>query len=242
MRNAIIRILQALVIVAVASSLAHAEGEFVHFKKKAAAGGGSCDTCTGTLLFSSHFENNDDITQGTPCGCNTNADITWALTNATYSSVQKSDGTYSLLKDSNTDSAEITVDSPGSTHDGSMSFDVYVSTWANNEPLLSLYVNDNNYINVMTSTPDKVILYYKGTNVAVSTAGVVLSTGAWHNIVASWLFSTNTNSLKLTLDGGAPDYKTAWIEPLVGSPILKTGYGTNAQYYLDNVVLKSVYQ
>ena len=51
MRNFLIRILQALLLLAVASSFAHAEGQFVYFKKKAAAGGGA-----PTLLVDEGFE------------------------------------------------------------------------------------------------------------------------------------------------------------------------------------------
>ena len=46
MRNAIIRILQAIVIVAVAASFANAQ-DFVYFKKKAAAGGAACSSPSG---------------------------------------------------------------------------------------------------------------------------------------------------------------------------------------------------
>ena len=47
MWNALIRILQAVAILAVVSSFAHADGQqFVHFKKKAAGGAGGCTSQT----------------------------------------------------------------------------------------------------------------------------------------------------------------------------------------------------
>jgi hypothetical protein len=57
----------------------------------------ACDDCSGDLMFSWHFENSLDITQGVPCGCVDSGGDSTAEANgpATFDNTYKYDGVYS---------------------------------------------------------------------------------------------------------------------------------------------------
>ena len=74
------------------------------------AGSGSGDVCTGTQLFAAHFENNDDVTAGTPSGCSV-GDTTLTRVGVTYSTTQKSDGEYSSY--ATAENSSVSIDSLG---------------------------------------------------------------------------------------------------------------------------------
>jgi hypothetical protein len=72
---------------------------FMFIGGRPAASSSSCDDCSGTLTFAAHFENSDDVTSGTPCGCSDDDEVgdrTQSAHTPTYVSTPKKDGSYAL--------------------------------------------------------------------------------------------------------------------------------------------------
>lgn len=102
--------------------------------------------CSGDLMLAASFENNDDLTQGTPAGCS-DGDTTWTLTSATYSSTQAGDGTYSLSRSGTYQYASLGVSASDTFNpdEFKVEFLAYVDTFG----LLSLFeskTDTQNYI------------------------------------------------------------------------------------------------
>jgi len=138
--------------------------------KNAPAAGSSCDDCSGTLIASHHFENEDEEV-GTPCGCNDNASGSVTLgTAASISSTSTtgwpSDGSYSLA----VGTAASTIDITGwDKTEGTITFDLYTSSVEGNSLETLLYIgsvgSDGIWIE-LAGTDDnyKIIANWRGDN------------------------------------------------------------------------------
>jgi hypothetical protein len=102
-----------------------------------------CDDCSGDRKFSWHFENDLTITNGTPCGCvDSSGDDTASVTNqATFSTTQESDGTYSGYYVTGVDYHYFTISSRDIFHEdeGKLVFDLYVDVFVSGEDILRIW-------------------------------------------------------------------------------------------------------
>lgn len=242
----LIKIILALLLlpqIAFASGLTLSGGTFSGCGSGAGLSG--CDSCSGALILTSHFENTDNIETGTPCGCSTNADKTWALTGATYSDAQKSDGTYSLYIAGSTQNAIITADPNKSA--GTITFDIYVAAWRNVGDILVIAVDADNYIAFYTYTTSGVgRLDYQGNNVSKVINVTGLTENAWHTITLKWsTTAVGGKYLYAQVDAETAVTGAEALTEIVGTPTtVKFGYGaiTPATYYIDNVKLYNAWQ
>jgi len=199
----------------------------------------SCDSCTGTLLFGSHFENSDDVTTGTPCGCNTNADVTWDKTaNVEYSTTQESDGTYSIHVTSAeaTKTATIPVDFSATT--GTVVFDFY---WVAETDFY-------HFINFTYNAANRIFLYYDdpyGVTLNIDHGGVnwnpylAGAANTWHKVVIKWDTATAHDgkyfSFKVGTNSATSDNSTAFAAAPTSLVIGYSSSATTQEFYIDNL-------
>lgn len=192
----------------------------------------SCDSCSGNRSLMAHFENNDDVTVGTPCGCS-DGDTTVALTNATYGSTYYQDGAYSLhiggsghyATWSNTSRAILDEAA------GTIKFWIRVSTWLSNGRIFySAYNTSTDYLRIRmvgTSNTDIEfdITYNDGTStLTATTAALNGGLNTWYYLVGKYtqsdvdpnlgiyvysdegstLLSSGTSNTNLAAWGGGP--------------------------------------
>jgi hypothetical protein len=219
-------------------------------KKNVAATG---DSCTGALKLSAHFENSDTITSGTPAGCNSNADTTWALASAhlSYSTTNnQTPGSYDLFIDNsvgyNDAYADITAD--GSSTAGTIIFDIYVTTAIATIPIITLAADVNNKIEVLWAADARNIkLDYTGGGSGVSATSTdnYLTTGSWHTVTAKWDVNGATNRLSIQIDSNAAVVSTSTLPAFTGTPsALRIGVAAyqSLVYYVDNLKVYSSWQ
>lgn len=200
----------------------------------------SCDSCTGTLLFGSHFENSDDVTTGTPCGCNTNADVTWALTaNMEYSTTQESDGTYSIHMTNTSAIKTATIPVDFSATAGTIVFDLY---WV-------AETDYRHYLNITYNASNKILLYYDdpyGCTLNIDHGGVnwnpyqACSSGGWHTIVIKWDTTTahDGNYWSFKVDSNTPttsNNNTAFAAAPTSLIIGDSAVENTDEFYIDKL-------
>jgi hypothetical protein len=210
----------------------------------------SCDSCTGTLVLSHHFEA-ESCETGTPCGCSTNATKTITLgTDAgivsTTGTNWPSDGTNSLSLGTTATTIPITWDKTV----GTVSFDVYCSTFAGNVNVLYFgNLGDGDYVKVALLGSDdnnKVYLTLRsdaGASVEVASA-MTAFTGPKVSITAKWDTTTahSTNYLSLTVDAATV---TGTVQPtaVVGTfTTLNVGVEASSVCYVDNLKVYNTWQ
>jgi hypothetical protein len=117
---------------------------------------GGCDDCSGDLMFSYHFENDLDITQGTPCGCvDAGGDTTaTASGTATFDASIKSDGSYAGDYLDNQDYHDFTSATVQNFNDeeGKIVFDIYITTFVNGADILYIDNGTDYLLLDMTNT------------------------------------------------------------------------------------------
>lgn len=207
-----------------------------------AAAGPVCDTCAGALILTSHFENADDLTTGTPCGCSTNADKTWALTNAVYSTTQESDGAYSIYIDDDLDTAVIPADLSKTA--GTITFDIYVATYGQYTSYVAWYVDSNNFLGCYAPSTGNIFCEYKGNGTSEGVTAA-MSNGAWHSVVFEWRTGATDPSISIAIDGGAATTSNTNLVEIIGTPTFQINwaYLTNAaQFYLDDLKVYNAWQ
>ena len=165
-------------------------------KKNVVAGG---DSCTGTLELSAHFENSDTVTTGTPAGCNANADQTWALTGdgVTYSTTQKSDGTYALYIPSTEEVKNALITTDNVAGEGTITFDLYVATHSAYHYIFSYEVDVNNKIvmYLASSSGSADILIKNGGDEWNPTLIDSIDVGAgWNHVTIKWSQSSHSGA------------------------------------------------
>lgn len=209
-------------------------------------GGGSApdgDTCTGTQLFAAHFENNDDVTQGTPAGCSV-GDTTVTRTGVTYSATQASDGSYSSYS---------TVENSKSVID-STNMDVSITgTWCGDIYYTQTVTRTIFAISLSPSLSGKIV-YAAGANKLSTTYGSETYTGSdtftnetWTRVCFSWDASPSVGADKLAVKVGTNAWQAQTNRVLTSLSSNPTTYyitgGFYAYYpgYVDNVKLYSDY-
>jgi hypothetical protein len=105
-------------------------------------GGAPVADCSGDLMFSYHFENDLDITQGTPCGCvDAGGDSTATANNsATFEAANNSDGTYAGDYPGASDWHDFGSATVQNFNDeeGKLNFDIYITTFVNGADVLQI--------------------------------------------------------------------------------------------------------
>ena len=206
------------------------------------------DSCTGTLLFSAHFENNDDVTVGTPTGCTVSPTKTITKTNATYSTTQKSDGSYSLSANGENYQATASVTNMGALlkTTGTHCVDFYgVRTAASRS-----FTFSNGTLSISAT-----VLYDAGGNTikitysdCYKTSASTFENGVWTRICYSWDASPANGSEKLAVKVGA----NAWeeittynmndlVDDLTSMYIISGSAQSGGGYY-DNLKIYSDYK
>jgi hypothetical protein len=213
-------------------------------KKNVAAPSG--DSCTGALKLSAHFENSDTITSGTPAGCNSNADTTWALeAGLAYSSTQKSDGTYSLYASTGTNNktASITIDD--NKTEGTVIFDIWAITLDNfnNIMWIDLASPDANNKILVEEISGSYYVYYYGGGSSIS-ASATHTTGSFQTVTVKWR-TTGSPHLSIQVDSGTAGTNTNDLPTLSGSLAtfnIGQGVTTNNEFYIDKVKVYNSWQ
>jgi len=143
-------------------------------RKKAIAT--TCDSCTGALVSSVHFNGTTDITNGTPCGCSTLGDTVVTLNgDATIT------GGYLNTVDGE-DYSELDIsDCP---LDGSMLIAFEVPTYYANTRLVRLYYDATNNIGVYLPSTADIAISWRGTGVL--TLNDLYSTSTKYYLVVRW--------------------------------------------------------
>lgn len=205
----------------------------------------SGDSCTDALLLSAHFENSDTVTTGTPAGCNSNADQTWALeAGLAYSSTQKSDGTYSIHASSatSTKTASITIDN--NKTEGTVIFDIWAVSLSNFEDIVYLDLasaSADNKILVKEISGSYYVYYYGGgSNISASASH---TTGSFQTVTVKWR-TTGSPHLSIQVDSGTAGTNTNDLPTLSGSLATFTiGAGYSAsEFYIDKVKVYNSWQ
>ena len=198
-----------------------------------------CDTCSSNLILASHFENDDNIENGDPCGCSTNADKTWTMTSITYSTTQKSDGSYAAYVNDDTDNGVITATINKAA--GTIIFDIYVTTYAQYTLFLSLRTdpsNEDNWIGCGNDSSGVIGCFFEGAPDLIGVSAN-MTNNAWHTVTFKYRTGVTNPSLSLQVDSESPATSNTDLTPITGTlSIIKINhpYGTNAAaYYIDNV-------
>lgn len=160
------------------------------FLQLVAGGDIVCDNCSGSTQFAWHMEDNDstpDVTLGNPCGCSDGDTIGAETGSPVFSSVQKSDGTYSLhinaLDEGYT--FDISSDDLVTADDVKITFDIYIVSFpseGNDHYFLEINKDTENYLQfrLETLTSTNIRAIYEGGDVICSifvnaTTGSMLS-------------------------------------------------------------------
>ncbi|MHA2254241.1 MAG: hypothetical protein ACXAD7_28090 [Candidatus Kariarchaeaceae archaeon] len=192
----------------------------------------ACDTCSGNLVFTSHFENSDDITSGNPCGCTTGGDETWALSGTTYSATQKTDGSYSLYYNDSADTSLITH-SGFDASVGSLVFDFYEVTEAQYDCMVWLEQNSSGDHATVYINGGTLVSYYNGASYAACNCG----SGAWKTITFKWRTADVNPNTFVSCDtnnsnNSNPTDITGNFDEIKG-PLANDA--DDGEYYIDNV-------
>ena len=211
----------------------------------------SCDDCSGDLRLSAHFENNDDLTQGTPCGC-ADDDDTWTLSSdMVYSTTQKYDGSYSVRRVDVYDRAEIGIASGISTN-FKQEFRVYITTFQTNSGLTNLYYDTDNRITTYTTGSSSDIRV--GINVKAGGTSNLLEIGAgngraeneWFYVQVRGKYGVAGNDLEIKVcdSDGTSNCQTVIADKDFGSfaaepniCIVGANSATTEAFYLDALKL-----
>ena len=204
------------------------------------------DSCTGTLVTSAHFENDDTITNGTPAGCNSNAAQKWTIADhAEYSGTQKSDGSYAFHTKSttwNNKTGILTVN--GTSAAGAIVLDVYVVTGLANGSLALLTADATNKIDVyMSTTTTDVGITYTGGGSGISCVDTnhYLTTNGWHTVIAKWSqTAVGGKYLSVQIDANAATTCAVALNTFTGTPSqLQVGNNvwSACEIYIDKVKL-----
>ena len=177
----------------------------------------SCDDCSGTLIWASHFEGTGnsgqtfDITTNSPCGCSDDASklITY-LSAAANSNDFASDGSYSFKQATDADYATSPL-TGASVNVMSIQFDLYFITWDDSTELIKLRYDGNNQFTIGMSTTDEISASWTGngtTKVKIS-SDWNLATGNCSTIRAQARVGTSPY-IRMTKNGGSVQtYTTA---------------------------------
>lgn len=205
-----------------------------------------CDSCNSPQVLGAHFENNDDIRIGTPRGCSSSGAFTWTKFGASYSTSNKTDGTYCLYLADDSDYA--TIPTPDIRTAGTIIFDFYVPTWVNYMTVIQWYIAGSDRIFFELFTAGTAQFYYKGNNVAKSISVTDLPAAAAHTVTLKWsVAGVGGKYLSAKVDAWAAVEGADAITQLVGTwPLFSLGHNVNANSsivsYIDNLKVYDSWQ
>lgn len=221
-----------MLVILFACGVANAQDSVMVAKKKS---GTTCDSCSGDLALAHHFEDAtcDDNTKSV-CGCSDNAskDLTLggsaAISNTTGTN-WPSDGSYSLLVDTST---ETTIPLTWDKTKGTISFDVYCSTYGAavwGIVNIGSVAGDGIYFSLVTGDNNKVYFESRvnyGTTYTVSSAPTTF-TGPKTSVMGKWDTTTahGSNYMELYINGS-----------LSGTPLTSQPSAINGTYTAIDVV------
>lgn len=209
-----------------------------------AVAAGGCDDCSGTLVFSTHFENDNDITVGTPCGCSDGTTAQALTGGSTYSSTYASDGTYSCKAEGENDVAAIDTTVGGGidvVETGTYCADAYFTGTAEARTFTIaatvygriIYDAGGSTLRINYSTED-----FRGTD--------TFSNSTWTRVCFSWDASQAGGADKLGVRVGtnAWEEKTTTISPPAnpGTYYIVSGSWQYGRGYYDNIKIYSDYK
>ena len=173
----------------------------------------SGDTCTGELVFSTHFEGVGnsttpfDVTTGDPAGCNSNADKTIDYSSdAVNTTAWSTDGAYSFYRAGPNDVAHIALDPQAVDGSISIEFDFRFSNFLDTQIIENFTDGlSNSYLKILMDGTDeiKVVGYINGTTVngSLTTSGWDLAPNTWYRIRIRTRVGSTDPWAEVTLDG-----------------------------------------
>lgn len=207
-----------------------------------------CDDCSGTLKFAWHMEDNDstpDVTLGNPCGCSDGDTIGAETGSPGFSSVQKSDGTYSLHINALDEcyTFDISSDDIVIADDVKITFDIYIVSFPSdgyNHYFLEINKDVENYLQLRIETEGintRVRAIYEGNDVICS-AYIAATTGSM--LSCEFQIKTgvtgNDTYLICAAESVEEDNDLSAIIGETTALVFGDTQGTEAgEYYLDNV-------
>ncbi len=206
----------------------------------------TCDSCSGALVASFHFEDstNHNLTVGTPCGCSDDANKIYSLTGgSTYDTTYKSDGARGVNAQGEDDAVEYAQTTIDVTAVGTWCGDVYFTGTA-----------DGRVFTVATTITGTFVYGAGNTNVLKTTNGAstyqgttTYASNTWTRVCFSWDTTQAAGSDKLANKVGANAWQANATLTLTQQTNIATWFvvSGNFQYgrgYFDNVKVYSTYQ
>jgi len=200
------------------------------------------DVCTDGLILSHHFED-VDCEVGSPSGCSTNATKTLTLGTDASISTQTganwpSDGTHSLAIGSTPTTIPITWDKT----QGTISFDVYASTFAG--PIDILWIGDlgGDFVKVLLAGSDdnnrvNFVIRYNWDPVYEVAADMGAFSGAKISVTAKWdvNMAHSGHYMALTIDAATTYYDSQPTAVDGTYTDLNMGVNNSSVCYIDNL-------
>lgn len=147
------------------------------------AAGAACDSCTGGLIFSIHFEADADVDTGSPCGCTSLGDTT-ATKSGTAAVVTGTDG----YLDINDASEYVSYDISSFPTSGSFLMKIKKVSYDNGTRAINFYGDADSYLILATDSTDDLSLTHLGggTSRAASCTNNSFTVGGTFYVVGRW--------------------------------------------------------
>lgn len=142
------------------------------------------DTCNG-LVFSLHFEADEDVETGDPAGCADNVfftDTDGDLTGANV--VTASDGYLNVVNGQDYDQFDVT----NHTTEGSVLMKIWHITYVEDTRFMDIYEDATNFFIIRMPSASDVEVFHRGTNISViaETTNNQMTTGSTYYVVGRW--------------------------------------------------------
>jgi len=168
--------------------------------------GGGCDDCSGDLKFAWHFENETNVTTGTPCGCS-DGDATPAKEGSpAITPDQKSDGTNSMHVDNTSENYTFTPTNLVDIDNVKITFDLYIVSMptSGDNAIFQAYDAGPDDTLVITLTTTLLYAVSKGSGTSDNVGITPTATGEWLHIEYQKKVGVDGSDHYLT-DGTASD-------------------------------------
>ncbi len=205
----------------------------------------TCDSCTGALVASFHFEDstNHNLTVGAPCGCSDDANKTYSLTGgSTYNTTYKTDGARGVNAQGEDDAVEYAQTTIDVTAVGTWCGDVYFTATSLTGRAFTIGVvgtlvygaGDTNILQTVCGGSN-----YSGTT--------TFANNTWTRVCFSWDTSQAAGSDKLSNKVGASAWQaqTDFTLTQQANPATWFVVSGNFQFgraYFDNIKIYNTYQ
>jgi hypothetical protein len=213
------------------------------------------ESCTGSLVVIAHFENNDDITVGTPAGCSATGDTTWDRATGNGDSAYTADaatgsGSYSLslpTDASSEDTARLTmagIDGAQLRLDFWMKITVLPASGT--RMIANIYYNNDNLADLSLSTSGNIVARHVGGGFSrtLTTTACNLSTGTWYHIIFAYREGASDPSMSVTCDANTETITSdLYTQSGVDPGLLIVGFGGNYAFdgQIDYLKLYTTY-